>query len=275
MLKFWSCCANIFQIDAKVIRMVRFRKRRQLVADSRTKLVKLMNRKEFLCRFINYRTSTLQKIVKDYEGELRESREGAQQLGWRERGSIGDDKLRMLLDIEERLKRLKHNKDGQQLWEEATMPVLAWCLERFDRKIKNAVYRRDSFSMGSLVIDRRRVSRNVDYSLRITWNSNDSVWLLRCASWEVDPDHMLQRVRDAMQQIYPTDIQDEQYPHTPDGREQLLGTFKQRLGQWQECKRSLQQKLGDMDRILIFWPDCRVVRQFFLWTIMTYRVTCL
>ena len=274
-----------------------------------------MERKRLLRDFVKDSSSELHEIVKEYECELREVREESQQSRRRKgqkngHGNVsqetrfGEDNLRMLLDIEERLRILRHDEDNQHLWEIVVMDVREWWLKiKYEEDVDTSLDEEDvdtsldeedvetdldeedvdtgldeeevDTSLDEEEVDTSLDEEEVDISLGMMWNSNDAVWLLGCAEWTVMPVQILQRVRDTLKQAYPRDIQAVQYPHTPDGREKLLGDFQQRLVKWKYCAVSLGQQHKDLNYLLRYWIEQSEVRQAIIGTIMPHVVICI
>ena len=231
------------------------------MADSKTKLAGLVQRKWVLSVCVRDSTRELQTIVKKYEGGLREAQERPHPSEMREIEGSGDwnvsreirsyeDALWMLLDIEERLRKVQHTEDSHHLWEVFVTEMREWWLE-----------------IGYVEEEKE------DTKLRMMWNSKDGVWLLGCKGWDNNPVWTLPRVRDTLEQIYPTDINTIQYLYTPEGREQLLATFQQRLKLWQDRAESLGQQYRDLDYMLQYWQEHCEVRQTVLRTIMFYEIS--
>ena len=192
--------------------------------------------------------SELRNIVEEHEGELPQKRKAGQ-------GRAGEEKLRLILEINEHLRKLQHNERGHQLWEKSLEAVREWWLESQEL-------------MGLCWLE------DMERSLSMMWNNNDSVWLLECAQWEdIEPVQMiLQGVRDTLKQTYPTDNHTEQYPHTIEGRGQLLATFQHKLKQWQDLAESLKQQHKDLVAMLRYWPEQVGVSQAVLGTIMQLAI---
>ena len=265
--------------------------------------------------FVKGSTYVLHKIVKEYECELREAREGSQQSRWRNGqingdGNIsqetrsGEDSLRMLLDIEERLRILRHNEDDHHLWEVVVMDVRERLLEiKNEEDVDTSLDEEDvhtsldeedvetgldeedvdtgldeeevDTSLDEEEVDTSLDEEEVDISLGMMWNSNDAVWLLGCTEWTVMPVQILQRVRDTLKQTCSDDITVLQYPHTPDGREQLLLAVQQRLEQWQDRAVSLGKQHKELTDMLRCWPEQSEVREDKLGIIMPSAVICI
>ena len=220
----------------------------------------------------------LQEIAKKYDRYLRKARNGTQQslqmegeeskdrnetdvkgsdidggdneddckTGEREDENVpdeirfGEDRLRVLLDIEEHLGMLQHSEDGQQLWKETINTMRKWGME-----IEGPKY------MGLL-----------DRVLGLVWKSNDSVWLLGCEPEPIDIVEnwqFLQKVRDTLQQIIPTGNRARRHPNTPEGRQQVFAIFQERLPQWEQYRDSLRHLRVFLREMYYNRPDHRGV----------------
>ena len=157
-----------------------------------------------------------------------------------------ENKLLMLLDIEEGLRTLRHRIDYVLLWRKF-VNIMRHEMDTIIRERPNIYYV-------------ERFDEHEDYILRMLWESNDSVWLLKTDPWGPRQWPILQKVRDFTKHIYSADIKLEQYPKTQPDREQLLSMFRERLIQWKTRLNFLQHQCSLLDDMLKYWPQHRQVR---------------
>ena len=245
-----------------------------MATDSKTKLKEVCNHMEDFYLTANLSMYSLQEIVKKYDGYLRETRNGTQQSLQMEgeesedrnemdvKGSdidggdneddcttgegedenvpdeirFGEDQLRVLLDIKEHLRMLQHSEDGQQLWKETINTMRKWGME----------------------IEGPKYEDKIDRVLWMVWKSKDSVWLLGCEPTDsAEYWQFVQKVRDTLQQINPTDNRARRHPNTPEGRQQVFAIFQERLPQWEQYRDSLSHLHSFLMKLYYNWPDHR------------------
>ena len=176
-------------------------------------------------------------------------------------------KLRILLDIEEHMRMLRHNEDGKRLWEEISMRVRQWWLA--DCKTEQGEYLLEDWwqtdeedSLDDKTDDDEEnedLTDFLDHSLVMMWESNDSVWLLGFCLCGRKHIWFPQEFWNIMQQIHLTEFPKECYPRTLAGRKQLFSIFENKLLQWKDRTDFLQTRYKDMEYMLENWPDhCKV-----------------
>ena len=247
-----------------------------MATDSKTKLNDVLFHMERFILTADRNMCTLQRIVKNYDGYLREARNGTQQslqmegeeskdrnetdvkgsdidggdneddckTGEREDENVpdqirfGEDRLRVLMDIEEHLGMLQQSEDGQQLWKETINTMRKWWME----------------------IEGPEYDDIIDRILWMVWKRKDSVWLLGCKPTKyVENGQFLRKVRDTLQQINPTDNRARRHPNTPEGRQQVFAIFQERHPQWEQCRDSLRHLCDTLTEMYFTWPDHRGV----------------
>ena len=157
-----------------------------------------------------------------------------------------ENKLLLLLDIEEGLMLLHHKDYYTELWGK---------LIAFMRHKMNTIIRERP-----LVYYVERFDEHEDYILRMMWESNDSVWLLKTDQWGARFWSILQKFQGFMKRVYSADIGSDQYPKTRPDREQLLSTFQERLHQWKIRFDFLQHQYLFLHDMLESWPQPHQVR---------------
>ena len=197
--------------------------------------------------------SHLQKIVEDLPIKLLEARkkmhQSVQSETWKETKAFCglqrptlESILLVLLDIEEGLRMLHCRKDYIHLRGQLT------AIMRHEMDMISRCY----FC---------HADEHDDYILRMLWESNDSVWLLKTEHMSADRQwHFLLRVYDFMKQIYSADIKSEPYPNARADIEQVSTTFQKRLLQWENRFDFLRRLHLYLHYMLEFWPQDRQVR---------------
>ena len=257
-----------------------------MVADSKTKLLELVDRKTLLYRCMERSTSELNTFVKKYERELWEARGGSQQFGQREKEGIEDSNEAK--EMSSSTNEENHKKQSMDTIEEGSgyqdePEMEEWRAEDVLRKLLNSeerlrrlkcnendqqLWERSIESVrkwwpesdGMWALGQRLEFEYVECSMRMLWNSYDIVWLLGCGFLNGEPWWILQQVRDKMEQVYPTEFRVEQHPASSQGKEQLLVTFQRKLEQWQDDSESFRQKARDLLDLLEYWPKHHQVR---------------
>ena len=250
------------------------------VVDSKAKLQQLVEHTDSRLHWLKPSVDELQRLVENYTVSLHRIKEGRPQSMEQRNGeeskdrkeqqgggsnvddgkeeSISEGKLRIMLDIEERMDMLQHSEDYQELWKEISTGVVKWWL-----------------LMQSHWLPReRRVPAQTDLiqRLQMAWESKDSVWLLGFDQWNDEQAWVQHVIPEIMQQIYPTDNRTEQHPQTLSNKEQLLATFRERLKQWKYHTDNLKRRLRDLEDMLESRSQHQQVKTLVSGTIMRWNV---
>ena len=158
--------------------------------------------------------------------------------------SNGESKLRMLLEIERRLRLLQHSGDCLQLWQEIQ-----------DHMVRMATV------LSQRLPQEDKVLAIIDFTFRLTCTrgSNDSVWLLGFDRWACEQMWVKYMVV-VMENFCPINNETAEQEQTPIDKEELLTTFQQRLKQWKERTDLVQHKHRHLTDMLHSWPQYGEVR---------------
>ena len=209
-----------------------------------------MKCKGFLITFLKSKKLGLRKLLKEFGNDLQEGQTGGLWSSWSKVSPDEDGKsyyeseyqLRMLLSIEQFLRRLQHRDHGRRIWEKIGMRVRKWWLHN----------KQDE---GDLLHE-KQLHMDMDRSLRMVWESKDSVWLLgfehTCGSvvW------FLSAICSVLQR-HSSNLS-EQYKETQEN--ELLATFQERLDQWENRIEYHKRQYDNVWGILKYWPECNEVR---------------
>ena len=176
-----------------------------------------------------------------------------------------EGKLRILLDIEEQLITLQHNEDGTNLWEEIRMRVQKWWLgmeEEGTGEEERHLEMQEEGNRDGLLQETKWKGKgdtlgDLDYTLRMMWKSNDSIWMMGFDLCGTEQIWFPQKVWNIMQQICRTPFRAEQISQTLTERQKLLATFQERFHQWQNGTDSYRVLYQDMKAILEDWKEVR------------------
>ena len=173
-----------------------------------------------------------------------------------------ESKLLILLDIEEGLRMLPQNEEHIELWQKL-ITVMRHDMDIVIRERPHAYYV-------------ERFDEHEEYILRMMWESNDSVWLLKTDQWGVRQWHILEKVRDFMKQVHSADIQSEPYPKTRPDKEQLLSTFRERIHQWKIRSECLRRQYLYLHGMLDCWSHQKqvIAHWFGKKKIRRYELSC-
>ena len=198
--------------------------RQHLVAYDKTELKQLLEHEDYILHLNECSHQELEKILEKYDLQGNPTSER---------------KLRILLDVEKRLKFLSHSEDRTKLWEEIGRSVLQSWLEETKE-------------------DEQQKEKLLDI-LRLTWESKDSVWLLGFYLWKTEKVWFPKLIQFLMQQKCPTEFRAERYPQMPEDREQLLAMFRDKCAQWEVRTNFLRCRFENIDAELNNWPQhCEV-----------------
>ena len=172
----------------------------------------------------------LQRLVAECRYNMQQSLEERQQA----RQYISEDILWLLQEINGRLWMINCVDYQIQLWYEIRTGVCEWWWTKCQME-------------------------EVQQSMEMMWESNDSVWLLGCVLSCAKRKWLPWRIREIIQQIHPTEIRAEWHPQTLADGEQLLRMFRNRFHLWQDRSKSFQHQYQDMEAMLKNWPQqCKV-----------------
>ena len=266
-------------------------RQQQLVADSKTKLGLLMERKDLLLELVKNSTLQLQKTVEKCEDDLckaqEEEQEPKQKNNERDRDRIEQEEIGTGNDVDDHEKQSGQSgrqgsgdrnekeeigfdsdeKDDEKPTSEDRLLMLL----EIEARLRMLHHSEDcnelleKFATGVLEwwqeedLETYQLD-SVDYCLRMMWESNDSVWLLGSNMWCDTNVWYTQEVRNILQRIFSTDIRTGWHPQKIVETKQILTTFQQRLKQWQGRTDSLQNQYDQLKIMLECWPEYRKVR---------------